>query len=380
MGSYQVHKDVAPVPHTYLSTMAKTKLMPRSTSTQPRHMSAAAKRSDRTSTFLDEVDQALTILDDEVTSLSVKQQQHTYHNLATTYKQALTAIWDKASTPNIKAIMSSVDDKELHELRRMAQLLESHNPQSKVMKENRNVPSLNNIQGAMTNRLPTKQLQPDICQLIETIFSDLSEAHRHQMNTAKGIADLSGLVTLQQLSLILAAAVPPTLHLVLPPGTVSPLTASPPLSTMMDTVAGQQDIVNFCKAKILPNPKAADFLPYDKKSPTRVLAAALYCQIEKKYFKEKTSRADIMATFKVTTAQLMKVITGVDYESGPHTSTKKRKVMDADSTTPAKPTEPQAGATSTPTTLTLWTNKEETTGTGYGFTASGEETQGCRGQ
>ena len=198
---------------------------------------------------------------------------------------------------------------------------------------------MDDILGAMTNRLPAQQLQPVTCDLIGTIFRDLAQAHKYQMEAAKGIADLAGLITPEQLSLILVAVVPPTLHLVLPPGTVSPLTALPLPPSTTATTAGQQDIIQFCKTKILPNLKAKDLVAYDRKAPNLVLTAALYCQVEKKYFQDKTSRADIVATFKVTTAQLTKAITGVDYESGPHTSSKKRKLTAADSTTTAKSTQ-----------------------------------------
>ena len=184
--------------------MAKTKLTPRTTGTQPRHMLAAAKWLDRMTAFLDEVDQALTIFDDEVTSLSAELQQRTYTTLATTYKQALTTIWAKASNANVKTIVNAVDEKELHELRRMAQLLESHEPQAKIVKEKRDVPDINSILGALTSRLPADPLQPNICQLIGKLFGDLAEAHRLQMNIAKSIADLAGLVTAEQLSLIMA--------------------------------------------------------------------------------------------------------------------------------------------------------------------------------
>ena len=85
------------------------------------------------SAFLDEIDQALTTFDDKVTSLLAKQWQDAYSNLTTMYKKALTAIWDKASVASIKAVLGSVDDKELHKLRRMAQVLESHDPQSEVV-------------------------------------------------------------------------------------------------------------------------------------------------------------------------------------------------------------------------------------------------------
>ena len=77
-------------------------------------------------------------------------------------------------------------------------------------------------------------------------------------------------------------------------------------------------------------------LPYDEKSPTRVLAATLYYQIENKYFSEKTTRATIATKFMVTTAQLHKPITGVDYLSGPHAYTKKRKATATVSHPPTK--------------------------------------------
>ena len=55
----------------------------------------------------------------------------------------------------------------------------------------------------------------------------------------------------------------------------------------------------------------------------RVVAAALYCTLKCKYFGEKTTRANIAVLFKITTAQLTKVITGIAYESGPHFAAKK---------------------------------------------------------
>ena len=40
--------------------------------------------------------------------------------------------------------------------------------------------------------------------------------------------------------------------------------------------------------------------------------------------------------FCITTAQLTKAVMGVDYESGPHSSVKKRKTTDTAQTTPSK--------------------------------------------
>ena len=54
--------------------------------------------------------------------------------------------------------------------------------------------------------------------------------------------------------------------------------------------------------------------------------------------------------FRITTAQLTKAITGVDYKSGPHSATKK-KTPGADSTTATKPTQSQAASSSTHPTM-----------------------------
>ena len=49
--------------------------------------------------------------------------------------------------------------------------------------------------------------------------------------------------------------------------------------------------------------------------------------------------------FCITTAQLTKAVTGVDYESGLHSSVKKRKTTDAAQTTPSKVAKTTANST-----------------------------------
>ena len=120
--------------------MAKTKLTPRSSGTQHHQVLAAAKWPNKTNAFLDEVEAALMTFDDEVTSLSSEQQENAYTNLTTSYKKSLSTIWEKARAANIEAVLNSVDDKELMELRRMTQLLESPAQQAKIVPEARDVP------------------------------------------------------------------------------------------------------------------------------------------------------------------------------------------------------------------------------------------------
>ena len=324
--------------------MTKTKTTPRATGSG-RVVSAAAKHLTATSKFLDTIDEALTMFDDSISSISSEEREEAYKNLATTYHKAFSLVWDKINNANIPTILDAVPDKELAELRQVRRLLNPSTPQPKVIKEQRKVPELEHILRAMTGRLPQQKLpSSEVCSLIAEVFSDLAKAHSAQAEVAKGLAELATAVTPEQMTLILAAAVPPTLQLSLPIGTISPLTTPPlPPATIM-TCEGHHDIMMFCKSQIPPQTKADGFLKYKRKSPTCVLAAALYILLERKYFEERTSRSDIASMFSVTTAQLTKAVTGEDYESGPH-QTKRKRRADADSTTPSKVAKTSADAT-----------------------------------
>ena len=197
----------------------------------------------------------------------------------------------------------------------------------------------------MTGRLPQQKLpSSEVCSLIADAFSDLAKAHSAQAEAVKGLPELATAVTPEQMTLILAAAILLTLQLSLPIGTISPLTTPPPPPATIMTREGRCDIMMFCKSQILLDPKADGFLKHEKKSPTHVLAAALYVLLERKYFEERTSRSEIASMFSVTTAQLTKAVMGVDYESGPH-QTKQKRRTDADSTTPSKVAKTSTDAT-----------------------------------
>ena len=329
--------------------MAKTKTTPRATGSG-RIVSATAKHPTATSKFLDTIDEVLTIFDDSISSITSKEREEAYKCFATTYREAFSLVWDKITSADIPTILNAVPDKELVELRWMRKLLNPSTPQPKVLKEQRKVLELEHILGAMTGRLPQQKLpSSEVCGLIADVFSDLTKAHSAQAQVAKGLVNLATTVTPEQMTLILAAVVPPTLQLSLPTGTVSPLSAPPPPPQPATTTTreGHCDIVMFCKSQILPDPKANGFLKHERKSPTCVLAAALYVVLERKYFEEKTLRSDIASMFSVTTAQLTKAVTGVDYKSGPH-QTKQKKKTDADSTTLSKV--PKRSTDATPST------------------------------
>ena len=72
------------------------------------------------------------------------------------------------------------------------------------------VPTLDNILGSLVSWLPEQPLpDKETCNLISTVFSDLAEAHKHYATAARGLADIAGLVSPEQLTLVLTTAVPP---------------------------------------------------------------------------------------------------------------------------------------------------------------------------
>ena len=93
-------------------------------------------------------------------------------------------------------------------------------------------------------------------------------------------------------------------------------------------------MIKYCKNMILPDPSADVFLKCEQRTPTRVLAAAVYCTLEKHLFNETTPRAEVATSFCITAAQLHKSVTGIDYQSGLHTYKRKRKTTDTASTGP----------------------------------------------
>ena len=177
----------------------------------PIPVTTATKWPDKTKKFLVRIDAALIIFDDQISSLD-ECCATAYKTFTVSYRDAFTDIWPKINSADVKIMLQSVKDTELEELRRMSQIMSPDKSKPTLVKENHIVPTLDNILGSLVNRIPEQKLpDKETCSLISTIFLDLAEAHKHYANAAKGIADIAGLISPEQLTLILAAAVPPTL-------------------------------------------------------------------------------------------------------------------------------------------------------------------------
>ena len=211
-------------------------------------VSKAAKRPAKTETFSKSLRVALSIFDDEVTTLS-HVRETAYETFIVAYKTAFTNIWPKIDGADIGVILDSVKDTKLHQLCRMADMLCPAEEQPKLVEEQRNVPTSDDILGSLVNRIP-EQKPPDkqTCSLISDVFKNLAEAHQHYAATAaKNLAEVANVVSPEHLTIILAAAVQPTLQLVLPPGQVLPLLAPPPTPKTSSTPSDRKELIQFCK-------------------------------------------------------------------------------------------------------------------------------------
>ena len=178
---------------------------------------------------------------------------------------------------------------------------------------------LETITVAMLWKFPGEKLpESSICKKIGNVFSQLSTAHTAYSEAAEGLAELATLLMLQQYTLLLTATITPTIQLIVPSQMISPLSTPPLPKQELSTAAGCVEIMSFTKCKVLPNPNSESLMDCDDNSATRVLAAAIYCQLEKQYFDKTRSWSDVVTLFHCNTSQLSKAITGVDYKSGPH--------------------------------------------------------------
>ena len=265
------------------------------------------------------VQTAMDIFEDQIGSLSRDICLKAYKILMQSYKAALTVIWDSAQNADITLILETVQDKAMLELTEMAKKLQVPTPTVKVMTEKRDVPTLETITELMLAKILTQNVpNTAVCEKIGFIFSKLSEASKAYGEAAEALAQVSANVSPEHYMLLLSAAATPTIQIVVPPMMLSPVLSAPPPSPDASTTPGRTAIINATKVKVLPNPNLPRFAECNDNTPTRVLAAAIYATIERKFFDTTHSRMELATAFKCNVSQLSKALTSVEYHSGPH--------------------------------------------------------------
>ena len=240
-----------------------------------------------------------------------------YSVLLKAYRSALTSIWSSAQFADTEKILKTISDRQMVELTIMSKKLEPEPTTSKVSKEPRTIPDLEELTESLKDSsggLPSVA----ICAQIAGMFSKLADAHRTYAEAADGIAELSTVLNPSQYTMILRVAVMPTIQIVVPGNLVSPVSAPPPPPTAATTALGMSEIVKYTKYRVLPDPDSPELAMVDKNSATHVLAAAIYLKVENLFFEETSSRLEIAMAFKCNISQLTKAVTGVHYKGRPH--------------------------------------------------------------
>ena len=248
--------------------MPKTKVTPR------------AKHPDGTQQFLDAIQNALDTFEDEISLLTEEIHGKAYRNYVTAYRKALVPVWNLAHFASIGMVMETIADKDMKEITIMAKHLKPTSPRPEVLKEKTKVPDLETITNTMLQKFPGQSLpESSICEKIGDVFSQLSMAHKAYSEAAQGIAKISTLLT-PQYTLLLTATMTPAIQLVVPSQLMSPLSTPPPPQPASSTAVGHLEIMNFTKMRVLPDPDSDALTSCDDNSAMRVLAAAIYCQLE----------------------------------------------------------------------------------------------------
>ena len=317
-------------------------------------ISARVKHPNKTQTFVTTVQTTMDIFEDQIGSLSRDIRLKVYKTLVHSYKTALTTVWDSAQNANITLILETVQDKAMSELTEMAKKLQIPPPTVNVVKEKRDVPTLETITGLMLAKIPTQNVpNTAVCEKIGFIFSKLSEASKAYGEAAEALAQVSADVSPEHYMLLLSAAATPTIQIVVPQTMLSPAIAPPPPSPDTSTTPGRTVIINATKVKVLPNPNLPRFAECDDNTPTRVLAAAIYATIERKFFDTTHSRMELATTFKCNVSQLSKALTSVEYRSGPHYYKPKPKSVKKRTSELGEPSGMPPTKTSKPVTETM---------------------------
>ena len=180
--------------------------------------------------FVTAVQTAMDIFEDQIGSLSRDICLKAYKILVHSYKMALTA--------DITLIFETVQDKAMSELTAMAKQLQIPPPMVEVIKEKRDVPTLETITGLMLAKIPTQNVpNTAVCKKIGFIFSKLSEASKAYGEATKALAQVSADVSPEHYMLLLSATATPTIQIVVPPMMLSPIIAAPPPSPDASTTS-----------------------------------------------------------------------------------------------------------------------------------------------
>ena len=154
--------------------------------------------------------------------------ENAYRTLLEAYCTTLVPIWNLARFADIEMVLRTIADKQMAELTIMSKRLTPPPNTSKVTKEARKVLDLETITKALKDKHPSESLPNiKICAKIRDVFSKLAAAHKAYGKAADNITELSTELNPPHYTMMLMAAVMPTIQVVIPGNLVSLLQHHP---------------------------------------------------------------------------------------------------------------------------------------------------------
>ena len=138
--------------------------------------------------------------------------ENAYRTLLEAYGTTLVPIWNLAQFADMEMVLRTIVDKQMAELTIMSKRLTPPPNISKVTKEARKVLDLETITKALKDKHPSESLpNTKICARIGDVFSKLAAAHKAYREAVDGIAELSTELSPPHYTMMLTAAVMPTI-------------------------------------------------------------------------------------------------------------------------------------------------------------------------
>ena len=153
---------------------------------------------------------------------------------------------------------------------------------------------------------------------IADIFEHAAQAHQHLSEVCANVAALAKITDKTTLMTVINGAVRPLVQLNVPEGFLNPLEDRKAPSS-------EEEKREKVKKTVLPIPDATCLKHEPRNGPMRILTAAVWLKLSRKYFNEGTAK-EACERFLVRAKQLSRVLTGRKYLGG--TQACKRKTID----------------------------------------------------
>ena len=167
-------------------------------------------------------------------------------------------------------------------------------------------------------KLPERTRWAEEMAFITDIFKHAAQAHQHLSEVCANVAALAKITDKTTLMTVINGAVRPLVQLNVPEGFLNPLEDR-------KAPTSEEEKKEKVKKTVLPVPDATCLKHEPRNGPTRILTAAVWLKLSRKYFNEGTAK-EACERFLVRAKQLSRVLTGRKYLGG--TQARKRKTTD----------------------------------------------------